>query len=102
MYQEDVHSLDAVADGEEVGEDQSVSSKLEVANTPCTTKDEELGHGFEGQQPGILQSGDVHIYRSQSLPQEMNSQGQQNRVCNDNYTDWTKETPNSFMREPAV
>lgn len=51
MYKEDVCSLEAVTDSEEVGKDQSLTSKLEVANTPGTAKDEELSNGFESQQP---------------------------------------------------
>lgn len=47
VYKEDVHPLEAVTDGEEVRNDQRLRSKLEVANAPGTTKDEELGHSFE-------------------------------------------------------
>lgn len=52
VNEEDESSLQAVDDSKQVGHDTGYGSNLENAQHPGAPQDEDLGKGFECQQPG--------------------------------------------------
>lgn len=50
VYTEEVQSLEAVADGEDVGYDQGARPKLEDPNNPGTAQYEQLGQSLKCQK----------------------------------------------------
>lgn len=93
MNEEDESSLQAVDDSKQVGHDTGYGSNLENAQHPGAPQDEDLGKGFECQQPGIFERRDFVIEAGKLLPQDPQRPSQEDGIDHYNCAHWPQETP---------